>query len=118
MGYQSVLKSPEYLTKAVRRLPNSLTQRFYKYTRNIVTCEDFLLLEQFQNWLENRVKEQYNRIANILASDKPYKNRDNPIRSNNFSNKNNTDRKIKCLSVSYVKISMRLHLAINLKQNF
>ena len=97
MGSQSVLKSPEYLTKAVRRLPNSLRQRFYNYTRNIVNREDFLSVEQFQIWLENRVKEQYNPTANILASDKPYKNRDNPIRSNNFSNKNNnTDREIKC----------------------
>ena len=97
MGYQSVLRSPEYLTKSVRRLLNSLRQRFHKYTRNIVNCEDFLSLEQFQIWLENRVKEQYNVIANILASDEPYKNRDNPIRLNNFSNKNNnTDREIKC----------------------
>ena len=95
MGSQSVLKSPEYLTKAVRRLPNSLRQRFYNYTRNIVNREDFLSVEQFQIWLENRVKEQYNPTANILAIDKPYKNRDNPIRSNNFSNKNNnTDREI------------------------
>ena len=38
--------------------------------------EDFLSLEQFQIWLENRVKEQYNPMANILASDKPYKDRD------------------------------------------
>ena len=97
MGYQSVLKSPEYLTNAVRRLLNSLRKRFYKYTRNIVNCEDFLSLKQFQIWLENRVKEQCNPIANILASDEAYKNRDNPIRSNNFSNKNiSTDREIKC----------------------
>ena len=48
MGYQSVLKSPEYLTKAVHRLPNSFRQKFYKYTRNIVNCEDFLSLKQFQ----------------------------------------------------------------------
>ena len=97
MGYQSVLRSPEYITKSVRRLLNSLRQRFHKYTRNIVNCEDFLSLEQFQIWLENRVKEQYNVIANILASGEPYKNRDNPIRLNNFSNKNNnTDREIKC----------------------
>ena len=88
MGYQSVLKSPEYLTIVVRRLPNSLGERFCKYTRKIVNCEDFLSLEQFQTWLENRVKELCNPIANILASDESYKNRDNPIRSNNFSNKN------------------------------
>ena len=36
------------------------------------------------------MKEQYNLIANILASDGPYKNRDNPIRSNNFSYKNSS----------------------------
>ena len=45
MGYQSVLKSPEYLIKAVGRLPNCLRERFYKSARNIVNCEDFLLLE-------------------------------------------------------------------------
>ena len=61
------------------------------------SCEDFLSLEQFQVWLENRVKEKDNPIANILASDKPYKNSLNPIRSNNFGNKNNNaDREIKC----------------------
>ena len=43
-------------SKTVHRLLNSLRQRFYKYTRNIV-------------------------------SDEPYKNRDNTIRLNNFSNK-------------------------------
>ena len=33
----------------------------------------------------------------MLASDEPYKNRDNPIRSTNTSiKKNNTDREIKC----------------------
>ena len=45
MGYQSVLKSPEYLIKAVGRLPNCLGERFYKSARNIVNCEDFLSLE-------------------------------------------------------------------------
>ena len=39
------------------------------------------------------MKEQCNPIANILASDEQYKNIDNAITSNNFSNKNsNTDR--------------------------
>ena len=38
--------------------------------------EDFLSLEQFQIWLENRVKEQYSPMTNTLASDKPYKDRD------------------------------------------
>ena len=65
-GYQAVLKSPEYLTKAIRRQPNSLRQKFCKYTRNIViNCEDFLSLEQYQIWLENRAKEQYNPIAKV-----------------------------------------------------
>ena len=35
------------------------------------------------------MKEQYNLITNILAGGKTSKNRDNPIRLNNFSNKNN-----------------------------
>ena len=42
------------------------------------------------------MKEQHNPIETILANDEPYKNRDKPIRSNNVSNKNNTDREIKC----------------------
>ena len=43
------------------------------------------------------MKEQCNPIGNILANDEAYKNRDNPITSNNFSNKNiSTDREIKC----------------------
>ena len=40
IGYESLLKSPEYLTKAVGRIPNSLRQRFYKHTRNIDNCKD------------------------------------------------------------------------------
>ena len=36
VGYQSILKYPDYITKAVHRLPNSLRERFYRYTRNIV----------------------------------------------------------------------------------
>ena len=40
MGYQSVVISPEYLTKAVCRLPNSLRWRFYKYAGNIFNYED------------------------------------------------------------------------------
>ena len=43
------------------------------------------------------MKKQYSRIANILDSHEHYNNRDNPIRLNNFSNKNNnTNREIKC----------------------
>ena len=45
----------------------------HKHTRNIDNCEDLWSLEQFQIWLDNRVKEHYNPIANILASDEPYK---------------------------------------------
>ena len=65
-GYQAILKSPEYLTKAIRRRPNFLRQKFCIYTRNIViNCEDFLSLEQYQIWLENRAKEQYIPVANV-----------------------------------------------------
>ena len=88
INYDSILKSPEYLTKAVRRLPNYLRQRFYNHSKDVVSDDSFITLEQFENWLEKRIKEQYNPIANILAKDEQHiKNKDSrfPINLNHSS---------------------------------
>ena len=67
MGYTSTLTSIENITKAVQRLPNYLRQTFYRHTREIIEIEVISLLE-FELWLENRMKELFNPIADIIAS--------------------------------------------------
>ena len=67
MGYSSTLTSIEYITKAVQRLPNYPRQTFYRHSREIIETEVISLLE-FELWLGNRMKELYNPIADIIAS--------------------------------------------------
>ena len=42
IGYHSILTSPEYLTKAVRRLPNYLRQRFHNHRKGIFSSDSFI----------------------------------------------------------------------------
>ena len=67
MGNISTLTSIEDITKAVQFLPNYLRQTFYRHTREIIEIEVISLLE-FELWLENRMKELFNLIADIIAS--------------------------------------------------
>ena len=51
------------------------------------------MLEQFEKWLDTKVKEQFNPFANILSIDQPYRPRDH-IRSNNINQ--DESQEIKC----------------------
>ena len=43
----------------------------------IFVTDSFMSLQQFQTWLENRVKAYHNPIANVLASEVTHKNKGN-----------------------------------------
>lgn len=94
MGYHSTLSSIENVTKAVQRLPNYLRQTFYRHTREIIETDTISLLE-FEKWLENRMKELFNPIADIIASQEISSKKD-PLykRINNGSTTDKDD--IKC----------------------
>ena len=68
--------------ESCKTLPNHLRNSFYKSHLNIILERNsFVSLEQFEMWLDTKVKEQFNPIANILSIDQPYFPRDH-IRSN------------------------------------
>ena len=81
MGYTSTLTSIENITKAVQRLPNYLRQTFYRHTREIIETEVISLLE-FELWLGNRMKELFNPIADIIASQESNRKKD-PLKTIN-----------------------------------
>lgn len=61
--------------KAVSKLLNDLRHSFYKYSKNLSMSN--LSLEDFERWLENKLKELYNPIAEIIASSEgPRKSKD------------------------------------------
>ena len=70
MGYSAAIESTENLTKAVMRLPNQLQTSLYKSTKNYNLFNGDVTLIEFEHWLENRVKEYFNPIANIIADNK------------------------------------------------
>ena len=52
-----VLWTPEYIVKAVKCLPNHLRNSFYKsYSNIILERNSFASLEQFEKWLDTKVK--------------------------------------------------------------
>ena len=68
MGYSFSLNSTEYLTKAVKRLPNFLRHSFYKYCNPIKhSNKNIYTLKEFEKWLESEMQQFFNPIANILA---------------------------------------------------
>ena len=94
MGYLQLFLPTVYIVKAVKRLPNHLRNSFYKSHSNIILERNsFVSLEQFEKWLDTKVKQQVNPIANILSIDQPYRPRDH-IRSNNINQ--DESQEIKC----------------------
>ena len=67
MNYQSAICSTENLTKAVNRLPEILRKSFYKETKDVSFVSGDVTLIEFEKWLDNRLKEYVNPIANIIA---------------------------------------------------
>ena len=85
MGYHSTLSSIENVTKAVQRLPNYLRQTFYRHTREIIETDTISLIE-FEKWFENRIKELFNPIADIIASQEIHHKKDPLTRTVNNGN--------------------------------
>ena len=89
MGYHSALTSTENLPKAVIRLPNKLRQSFYKMSKDSLSCAGSVTLIQFENWLEARLQEYFNPIAEKIAAKEQQKGKGdrNSKASNNNINK-------------------------------
>ena len=83
--YHSTLSSIENVTKAVQRLPNYLRQTFYRHTREIIETDTISLIE-FEKWFENRIKELFNPIADIVASQEIHHKKDPLTRRVNNGN--------------------------------
>ena len=65
IGNTSALRSTDNVTKAVIRLPNEIRKGFYKMNID----EESLNLIHLEQWLDKKLKEFYNPIANIIASE-------------------------------------------------
>ena len=76
MDYQSAICSTE---KVVKQLPEILRKSFYKATKDVSFVSGDVTLIKFERWLENRLKEYFNSITNIIAKEEekpkvpPYK---------------------------------------------
>ena len=94
MGYLHTFLPTEYIVKAVKRLSNHLKNSFYqRHSYIIFERNSFVSLEQFEKWLDTKVKEQFNTFANILSIDELYCPRDH-ITSNNINQ--DESKEIKC----------------------
>ena len=67
MDYQSTICSTENLTSAVKRLPKILRKSFYKATKDVSFVSGDVILTEFERRLNNRLKEYFSLIANIIA---------------------------------------------------
>ena len=67
---------------------------FYQSHSNIsLERNSFVSLERFEKWLDTKVKERFNSLANILSIDQPNRLRDH-VRKNNFNQ--DESQEIKC----------------------
>ena len=84
MGYLQTFLPTEYIVETVKYLPNHFRNLFYQSHSNIILVRNnFVLLEQFEKWLDTKVKPQFKPIANILSIDQPYCPRDHTRPINN-----------------------------------
>ena len=81
MRYNSALTSIKNTTETVWRLSNYLRQTLYRHTREIIDTE-FISLLEFEVWLGKRIKELYNPIAEIIASQESNRKKD-PLKTIN-----------------------------------
>ena len=96
MGYSFSLNSAEHFTKAVKRLPNFLRHSFYKYCNPIKhSNKNIYTLKELEKWLENKMQQFFNPIANILATSDENKRGDKPLFArNNHSSTSNISKMI------------------------
>ena len=97
MGSSFSLNSAEYLTKAVKRLPNFLRHCFYKYCDPIKhSNKNIYTLKEFGKWLENEMQQFFSPIANILATNDESKKDDKPLFARNNHSSSSEISKMIC----------------------
>ena len=69
IGYESPLLSSENLTKTISLLSPVLRQVFYKSTDSSTLTNESVNLIVFEQWLEKKLKQYFNPIADIIAAD-------------------------------------------------
>ena len=67
MGYENPILSHENLSKVVTRIPNYLRTQFFKATRDCDLTDGTINLLTFENWLERRIKDLFNPLAEIIS---------------------------------------------------
>ena len=72
IGYESPLLSSEHLTKTISLLSPVLRQVFYKSTDSSTLTNESVNLIVFEQWLEKKLKQYFNPIADIIAADERF----------------------------------------------
>ena len=72
IGYESPLLSSENLTKTISFLSPVLRQVFYKSTDSSTLTNESVNLIVFEQWLEKKLKQYFNPIADIIAADERF----------------------------------------------
>ena len=72
IGYESPLLSSENLTKTISLLSPVLRQVFYKSTDSSTLTNESVNLIVFEQWLEKKLKQYFNPIADIIAADERF----------------------------------------------
>ena len=67
MGYQNPILSHESLSKAAACLLHYLHTQFFRATRDCNLTDGTINLLSFEDWLEKRVKNRFNSLAEIIA---------------------------------------------------
>ena len=83
---------------AGKRLPEILHMSFYKATKDVSFVSDDVTFIEFERWLDNRLKEYFNLIANIIAKQEE-KPKVPPYKANTNAgtiDKHSTDKQIVC----------------------
>ena len=69
MGYHSVIRFTENISKVVTRLPNYLRNKFYKEFKVDDIDENKVDLLKFSYWLDERLSEAHNPITLIINAE-------------------------------------------------
>ena len=67
IGNIGAIHSTENLSRAVMRLPNELRKNFYRSSKDLDDAR--MTLFKLESWLDGKLKELFNPIANIIAQE-------------------------------------------------
>ena len=66
IGYENPILSYENLSKVETRRPNYLRTQFYKATQDCNLTHGTINLPTFKGWLERRIKDLFNQLAETI----------------------------------------------------